>query len=223
MCGVPMLRILAAEPAASSICCSGLVLNMSRPLSHPRRLMYCETASRIAQTAFLAIIFLGEHVEELGPFDLVVSIGVLHHIPEPAPVVAAAYRALRPGGQLFAWLYAKEDNRLYLALVLPLRAVTKRLPDRMLDVVVRVLDLPLVAYIALCRSLPLPMRDYMRNVVGRMAPDKRRLIIFDQLNPGYAKYYTRAEAEALFATAGFSNIQLHNRHGYSWSVVGRKS
>jgi len=85
------------------------------------------------------------------------------------------------------------------------------------------LDLPLVGYIALCRSLPLPMQDYMRNVVGRMAPDKRRLIIFDQLNPGYSKYYSRAEAEALFAAAGFSNIQLYQRHGYSWSVIGTKA
>ena len=165
----------------------------------------------------------GEHVDQLGPFDLVVSIGVLHHIPEPDPVVSAAYRALRPGGRLFAWLYGREGNALYLALVLPLRTITKRLPDRVLDRVVRLLDLPLVAYIALCRSLPLPMRDYMLNVVGRMAPDKRRLIIFDQLNPGYAKYYTRAEAEALFAAAGFSDIQLHQRHGYSWSVIGTKS
>jgi 2-polyprenyl-3-methyl-5-hydroxy-6-metoxy-1,4-benzoquinol methylase len=164
----------------------------------------------------------GEHVDELGPFDLVVSIGVLHHIPEPAPVASAAHRALRPGGRFFAWLYAREGNGVYLALVLPLRAITKRLPDRILDGVVRLLDLPLVGYIALCRFLPLPMQDYMRNVVGRMAPDKRRLIIFDQLNPEYAQYYTRAEAEALFAAAGFSNIRLYQRHGYSWSVVGTK-
>jgi SAM-dependent methyltransferase len=165
----------------------------------------------------------GEGVERLGPFDLVVSIGVLHHIPEPDPVVRAAYWALRPGGRLFVWLYAREGNRLYLALVMPLRALTKRLPDPLLDGLVRVLDLPLRGYIRLCRHLPLPMRDYMLNVIGRMAPDKRRLIIFDQLNPAYAKYYTRAAAEALLARAGFSEILLHRRHGYSWSVVGTKS
>lgn len=164
----------------------------------------------------------GEGVADLGPFDLVVSIGVLHHIPAPDPVVRAGYRALRPGGRFFAWLYAREGNRLYLALALPLRFVTRRLPDRILDVLVRLLDWPLVAYIALCRRWPLPMRDYMRNVIGRMAPDKRRLIIFDQLNPGYAKYYTRAEARALFERAGFSGVELHRRHGYSWSVVGTK-
>lgn len=164
----------------------------------------------------------GEGIEKLGPFDLIVSVGVLHHIPEPDPVVTAAYEALRPGGRLFVWLYAREGNGLYLAFAAPLRMLTKRLPDRLLDGLVRLLDLPLMAYIWLCRYLPLPMRDYMRNVIGRMAPDKRRLIIFDQLNPEYAKYYSGAEAEALLARAGFSDIRLHRRHGYSWSVVGTK-
>ena len=164
----------------------------------------------------------GEVIAELGPFDLVVSIGVLHHVPDPAPVVLAAKRALRPGGRLFVWLYAREGNLLYLALALPLRAVTKRLPDPLLDVVVRLLDGPLLGYIWSCRYLPLPMRDYMRNVIGRMPSEKRRLIIFDQLNPAYAKYYTGAEAEALLARAGFTDIRLYRRHGYSWSVIGTK-
>ena len=164
----------------------------------------------------------GEGIAALGPFDLVVSFGVLHHIPRPEPVVRAAYAALRPGGRLFAWLYGREGNGLYLAFVLPLRAITKRLPDRVLDAVVRALDLPLAGYIRLCRVLPLPMRAYMRDHLGRLDADKRRLTIFDQLNPAYAKYYTRQEAHALLADAGFTDVTLHHRHGYSWSVVGTK-
>ena len=74
---------------------------------------------------------------------MILSVGVLHHIPEPDPVVRAAYRALRPGGRLFVWLYAREGNGLYLAFAVPLRLLTKRLPDRLLDGLVRLLDLPL--------------------------------------------------------------------------------
>ncbi len=48
------------------------------------------------------------------------------------------------------------------------------------------------------------------------------LTVFDQLNPTYAKYYTRDEAEALAAGAGFTDIQLYHRHGYSWTVVARR-
>jgi SAM-dependent methyltransferase len=164
----------------------------------------------------------GDAIAELGPFDLAVSFGVLHHIPDPLPVVKAAYSALRPGGRLFAWLYGREGNGAYLAFVQPMRALTKRLPDPMLDGVVRALDLPLAAYIALCRRLPLPMADYMREHLGKLDTDKRRLTIFDQLNPAYAKYYRKAEVEALFAAGGFTDIQLFRRHGYSWSVIGTK-
>jgi SAM-dependent methyltransferase len=164
----------------------------------------------------------GEGIATLGPFDLVVSLGVLHHIPEPLPVVRAAYSALRPGGRLFAWLYGREGNGLYLAFAKPLRALTKRLPDRVVEGVVRVLDVPLAGYVRLCNFLPLPMQGYMRDHLGRLDPDKRRLTIFDQLNPSYAKYYTREEAQALFAAAGFVDIVLHHRHGYSWSLIGTK-
>jgi SAM-dependent methyltransferase len=164
----------------------------------------------------------GEGIAALGPFDLVFSIGVLHHIPDPAPVVAAAFEALKPGGRLVVWLYGLEGNRAYLAIALPLRTVTRQLPDRMLDAVVGLLDLPLRAYIWACGFLPLPMRGYMREHLGRLAPDKRRLTIFDQLNPTHAKYYTEQEARDLLADAGFADVKLHHRHGYSWTVVGTK-
>src|SRR5437764_15476836 len=50
--------------------------------------------------------------------DFVVSIGVLHHIPDPKPVVAGAYRILKPGGQIVVWLYGWEGNKAYLSFIL---------------------------------------------------------------------------------------------------------
>jgi len=55
-----------------------------------------------------------------------------------------------------------------------------------------------------------------------LSPDKRRVVIYDQLNPAYAKYYTREEACALLARHGFDDIRLHHRHGISWTVVGTR-
>lgn len=162
----------------------------------------------------------GDQVPPSGDQDYVFSIGVLHHIPDPEPVVRAAYEALRPGGRLGVWLYGREGNRLYLALLGPLRVVTKRLPHAFLAALVRVADLALVGYVALCRFLPLPLRGYMREVIARLDGPKRRLTIYDQLNPAHAKYYTRAEAVGLLTQAGFQEIAVHHRHGYSWSVMG---
>lgn len=154
--------------------------------------------------------------------DLVVSIGVLHHIPEPAPAVAAAYAALRPGGRILVWLYGREGNGLYLALTTPLRALTTRLPQTVVIALSRLFRAMLVPYIALCRVMPLPLGGYFAEVFGRMPADKQVLIIYDQLKPAYAKYYTRAEAVALLADAGFADVAAHHRHGYSWTVIGTR-
>src|SRR5918911_4893027 len=46
--------------------------------------------------------------------DLVVAMGVLHHIPDPRPVVEAIHRALKPGGRCLVWIYGREGNEPYL-------------------------------------------------------------------------------------------------------------
>lgn len=164
----------------------------------------------------------GEQIPADGGYDYVFSIGVLHHIPDPHPVVAAAFKALRPGGRMLVWLYGQEGNGLYLALTRPLRTITRRMPHFALAFLVWMLYPLLALYIALCRRLPLPMAAYMREVIGRMSPDKRRLVIYDQLNPAYAKYYSRSEAERLLSDHGFGEVRAFHRHGYSWTVIGTK-
>lgn len=41
------------------------------------------------------------------PFDLVFSIGVVHHLPDPPGAVKKLYEATAPGGTLLLWLYGK--------------------------------------------------------------------------------------------------------------------
>ena len=42
-------------------------------------------------------------------FDIVCSMGVLHHISNPTPLVDEIYRVLKPGGQLIAMLYHRHS------------------------------------------------------------------------------------------------------------------
>jgi SAM-dependent methyltransferase len=184
---------------------------------------------RIVQqnTARLAdrITYINRRGEELPPgldLDIVFSYGVIHHIPDPMPTMRAAYDALKPGGQCVLWLYGHEGNESYLAVVTPMRWITTRLPDRVLMGLCSVLNVVADVYITACRVLPLPLRNYMRNVFAKLERRRRHEVIFDQLNPAYAKYYRREEAQALFERAGFIDIRLHHRHGYSWTVVGRR-
>jgi SAM-dependent methyltransferase len=154
--------------------------------------------------------------------DLVVAIGVIHHIPDPASTMRAMFHALRTGGRCVVWLYAREGNEPYLAVANPARWVTTRLPHSALAILSHMLNLAASAYAWAARWLPLPMAGYMSNVFARMTRRTRYLTIYDQLNPAYSKYYRKEEARTLLSDAGFVDVQLNHRHGYSWTVTGRK-
>ena len=52
---------------------------------------------------------------------------------------------------------------------------------------------------------------------------ERYLVIYDQLNPAFAKHYKEYEVRKLLEDAGFEDVKLHHRHGYSWSAVASKT
>jgi SAM-dependent methyltransferase len=163
----------------------------------------------------------GDQIPE-NDFDHVLCIGVIIIIPDPKPVVEAAYRAIKPGGRYTIWLYGKEGNELYLSIFLPVMSVTRHLPHKVLAALCWALTVPLALYIAGCRLFNLPMREYMVRHLGPMTWDKRQLTIYDQLNPSYVKYYTRQEAVDLLKSAGFENIEIYPRLGYSYTLTATK-
>ncbi len=155
--------------------------------------------------------------------DLIFIIGVLHHIPNPRPTLQAVREALRPGGSVLIWVYGREGNGLYLSLVLPLRFLTSRLPHAIVAGLVPLLDAILRLYLAVGKRIPVPAHQYLRKVLGPLTTEQRRLVIYDQLKPAYARYYRRSELENLLRTSGFDDIRLHHRHGYSWTARARKA
>ncbi len=164
----------------------------------------------------------GETFVASEPLDFALSLGVVHHIPDPAPVVAAMFRALKPGGTIGLWLYGREGNGPYVMALSVLAVLTRPLPHRLLAAVTWLLYGPTLVYALACRMLPFPLAGYMREVFLKISPAKRRLVIYDQLNPSYAKYYREHEVRALVETAGFHDIRLFHRHGYSWTAVATK-
>ena len=154
--------------------------------------------------------------------DFVTAIGVIQFIPDPAAVLRAARAALRPGGRLVVWVYSAEGNRVYHALLGVLRRVTPHLPHAALDALSSVLTVLLDIYTFLCRFLPLPLRDYLLNVLSKCSFEKRKYTIYDQLNPSYVRYYTRAELVDLLERCGFEDVRVYDRRGYSWTAVAAK-
>ena len=151
------------------------------------------------------------------PVDFAISIGVIEFISDPSATVKRCYDALKPGGEVFFWLCSYEGNELYLKFVQPLRKITTFLPHYFLLVIVELLYWILCTYRLIGKLVPLPLMRYLNTVWWPMTAKKRRLVIYDQLNPAYSKYYKKHEVRALLETA-----EIHHRHGYSWSVKGKK-
>ncbi len=156
----------------------------------------------------------------LPPLDHVFSIGVVHHLPDPLLALQNMRKLLKPGGRCTIWVYGKEGNELYLATFGTLRRLTTRLPHPALHGLSTALVPALRGYIAACQVAPLPMRKYMREVLHPLDNFALRLNIYDQLNPTIAEYWTHDEVQKLMTRAGFSDVRLHHRHGYSWTATG---
>ncbi|MBI2217424.1 MAG: methyltransferase domain-containing protein, partial [Candidatus Rokubacteria bacterium] len=91
-----------------------------------------------------------------GAFDVVYSIGVLHHLGDPAAGFRALAPLLVPGGVLLAWVYAREGNEALLSALGPVRRMTRRSPPGL----VRVLAWPPAALIhAAVRAVYRPARS----------------------------------------------------------------
>jgi SAM-dependent methyltransferase len=154
--------------------------------------------------------------------DLAVSFGVLHHVPDPDPVVKKVLQNLKPGGKFLIWLYGKEGNELYLRVFEPVRRLTTKTPHWVLEAVSVFLAGLATVYGVLGQIIPLPMRSYFKDHFLKLAFKVRVITVYDQLNPQYAKYYTRSEAVNLLERNGFTSVATFHRHGYSWTVIGSK-
>lgn len=154
-------------------------------------------------------------------FDVIFCLGVLHHLPNPLEALHIMRRMLRPGGVLYVWVYGKENNRLYLALFRPLMRLTSRLPHKVLLVLSHFLAFFLRIYIFFVhtfRFLPWPLKIYSMQVLRPLSHNYLTLVVYDQLNPRIANYYSRSEIEDIARKAGFTSIAVYHRYAYSWTL-----
>ncbi len=155
--------------------------------------------------------------------DYIFSIGVLHHIIEPANTLKNIHKSLRNKGELIVWLYGYEGNEIYYFIYKLFSLFTTKMNDTVLDYFCNFLNVMLIPYIYISRlSRFFPMHSYLKNIFSKCSFKHRKFIIFDQLNPTYAKYYKKEECLDLLRAAGFKNILIKRHHNYSWVLKGTK-
>ena len=184
-----------------------------------------EVAKKNNKDSKVEILFMkisGQAINFKNEIDYIFALGVIHHIPDAEIVCKKIYESLKPKGKFVIWLYGKEGNELYLFIFNNLRKITRFMPDKLLNLFSIFLNLLLSVYIFFCKYLNLPLRNYILNVIKKCSFEKRKYIIFDQLNPSHSKYYSRDEVFNLLNKSGFKKIEIFSRHGYSWTAVAIK-
>lgn len=145
-----------------------------------------------------------------GTFDRVTCIGVLHHLAAPEEALRKMWQAVAPGGDLVLWCYAREGNRLLLPVIEALRAVGARAPIKVTHAMAKAVTLAAWPVLKLA-----PWRtDYYRKV-GTLSFRNVESIIFDQLLPRIAHYWTEQDMRRLLALLD-GTPHLEFVQGNSW-------
>ncbi len=151
-------------------------------------------------------------------FDIVFSIGVIHHLAEPARALAEMTAAARPGGRVAIWVYGAENNRWLTAGLNPLRrALFSKLP---IGVVHHLSLYPAALLFMLLRLGFRPIRYF--ELIAGFGFAHLRSIVFDQMLPRIAHYWTRAEVQALMQGAGLEDVRLEWVNEMSWAAIGTR-
>lgn len=151
-------------------------------------------------------------------FDLVLCIGVLHHLRQPRLALQNFVRALRPGGRLVVWVYSFEGNEWIVHFINPVRKhITSRLPLPVVHVLAYAASAPLFVFVKLLRG-PSP---YLKQL-STFRFHHVHSIVFDQLIPAVANYWRKDEVEQLAQNLDLRISVEPTREGTGWILTGIK-
>lgn len=164
----------------------------------------------------------GQDINFENEFDYAFALCVLHHIPEYRDVLERIKKSLKPNGKFVAWVYSKEGMELYIFMLKNLRRITSIMPDFMLRIFSQLLALLTYPYGYLCKFLPLPLKKYFVTMFNKFSFKHKSYVIFDQFNPSFYKYFSKAELTEVLEERGFKVESLVNTVGHQYTVVCSK-
>lgn len=167
---------------------------------------------------------------EPGSFDVVMSIGVLHHLPDTERALRSITRYAKPGGHVHVYLYWVPDQRWQraaLRAVTAIRRLTVRLPHSVLHALCYPIAAVLLAiFVAPYRAFrhrpraarlaaTLPLKTYADYPFGVLVNDQ-----FDRFSAPLERRFTADEVRAAMVAAGLEDVVVLPNHG--WVADGRR-
>lgn len=158
-------------------------------------------------------------------FDVVISIGVVHHTDDPDKTIQNLTRHVKPGGKLIVWVYAKEGNFLMRTAVEPVRKIfLKNLSRKTLLGVSNVVTAVLYPIVHTVYRLPcafLPYYEYFRNF-RKLSFERNALNVFDKLNAPQTDFISRERIQGWFPEILFESVHISDYKKVSWRGSGVK-
>lgn len=154
-------------------------------------------------------------------FDIAFSIGVIHHLEHPRKAIEGMVRALKPGGKLLIWVYSYEGNEWIPRFIDPIRKnITSKLPVRFVHWLSYFCSVPLWLGLKLFGGV---FRGYLRQL-SSFRFWHIHSIVFDQLIPTVAHYWSENEVAILLENLPIKNINIHHPpSGNGWTATAVKN
>ena len=222
-CGMGRFLKLGAEFGSAQIIGVDLSQSVEAAYQNTRHLKN----AHVVQADIFALPFLNI-------FDYIFSIGVLHHLEDPANGFSQLVKLLKKNGSFSVWVYSQENNRWVIALTPIRKHITSRLPNSLL--------LGLSHIIGSCLYLLfnwvyrpinetklgsrikhlLPYNDYFY-YSSRLNYRSLVSVVFDHLVPELAEYISRDELNQWFLNEELNSVIISPRNNMSWRGMGTRS
>lgn len=159
-------------------------------------------------------------------FDVVYSIGVLHHTSNPTSSFNNIKGFVKKDGRVIVWVYSHEGNFLNRTILEPLKKILfSKLDRKTLSAISIMITLLLYIPIYTLYLLPLiflPYYEYFQNF-RKLNFKRNNLNIFDKLNAPTTHFIKRSTIEQWFTNKEFHNIHISSYKGVSWRASGTKT
>lgn len=157
-------------------------------------------------------------------FDFIFSFGVIHHLPDIPAALKNVLSLLKPGGDLFVWVYALEDMAWYYRLshLKHVRFLSQRVPrwaQIFLSTGIAATASAVIAgpYLVFRAKLPPQILKFSQS-------DFREKVatVFDRVAVPQSHYFSTRELDNLFRAQGLENVCITTNFKNGLRAIGTK-
>ncbi len=158
-------------------------------------------------------------------FDVVFSIGVVHHTDNPDATFENMKKHTKSGGRTIVWVYSKEGNWMVEKIVEPIRkSLLVKMSRKNLLTLSKIITALMYVPIYTIYLLPikfLPFYEYFQNF-RKLSFYRNTLNVFDKLNAPQVDFISRERIGKWFNENDFTDIHISAYKGVSWRGSGIK-